>query len=164
MEEALRQLQISLTILRPAWFIDNVAWDIAPDSDTGIIHSFLQPTDKAFPMVAAKDVGRLAAKLIREEWTGIRVVELEGPSRVTPNNLANAVSRVIGKPVRAVPVPRESWAALFRSQGMKNPEPRMRMHDGFNQGWIEFEDGGSKAIKGSTSVDDEIISLVSARS
>lgn len=79
MEEALRKLQMPLTILRPAWFIDNVAWDVASARDTGFIHSFLQPTDKAFPMVAAKDVGRMAAELIREDWTGTRIVELEGP-------------------------------------------------------------------------------------
>ena len=116
MEEALRQLQIPLTILRPAWFIDNAAWDVPSARDTGLVHSFLQPIDKAFPMVAAKDVGRLAAKLIREDWTGTRIVELEGPSRITPNDLAHYFARVIGKPVRAVPVPRESWAELFRSQ------------------------------------------------
>ena len=160
MEETLRELQIPLTILRPAWFIDNAAWDVASARDTGLIHSFLQPTDKAFPMVAAKDVGRLAAKLIREDWTGTRIVELEGPGRMTPNDLAQSFTRVIGKPVRAVPVPRESWAALFRSQGMRNPEPRMRMLDGFNEGWIEFEGGGSKAIKGSTNAVDVIADLV----
>lgn len=160
MEEALRQLQIPLTILRPAWFIDNAAWDVASARDTGLVHSFLQPTDKAFPMVASKDVGRLAAKLIREDWTGTRIVELEGPSRITPNDLAQYFASVIGKPVRAVPVPRESWAELFRTQGMRNPEPRMRMLDGFNEGWIEFEDGGSKAIKGSTNAVDVIADLV----
>jgi NAD(P)H dehydrogenase (quinone) len=159
MEETLRELQIPLTIPRPAWFIDNAAWDVASARDTGLIHSFLQPTDKAFPMVAAKDVGRLAAKLIREDWTRTRIVELEGPSRMTPNDLAQSFTRVIGKPVRAVPVLRESWAALFRLQGMRNPEPRMRMLDGFNEGWIEFEGGGSKAIKGSTNaVDVKLIS------
>jgi NAD(P)H dehydrogenase (quinone) len=160
MEAAFRELQIPLTILRPAWFIDNAAWDVASARDTGLIHSFLLPTDKAFPMVAAKDVGRMAAELIREDWTGIRVVELEGPYRLTPNDLADAFARVIGKPVRAVPVPRESWAALFRSQGMRNPEPRMRMLDGFNEGWIEFEDGGSRAIKGSTNAVSVIAALV----
>ena len=67
-------------------------------------------------MVAAKDVGRLAAKLIREDWSGTRIVELEGPIRITPNDLAQSFARVIGKPVRVVPVPRESWAELFRSQ------------------------------------------------
>jgi len=95
--EALRELQTPLTILRPAWFIDNAAWDVASARDTGLIYSFLQPTDKAFPMVAAKDVGRLAAKLIREDWTGTRTVELEGPSRITPNDLADSFASVIGK-------------------------------------------------------------------
>jgi NAD(P)H dehydrogenase (quinone) len=160
MEEALREFQMPVTILRPAWFIDNVAWDVASARDTGVIHSFLQPTDRVFPMVAAKDVGHLAAKLIREDWIGTCIVELEGPRRITPNDLADSFTRVIGKPVRAVPVPRESWTALFRSQGMKNPEPRMRMLDGFNEGWIEFEDGGNKAIKGSTNAVDVITALV----
>jgi NAD(P)H dehydrogenase (quinone) len=102
----------------------------------------------------------LAAKLISEDWTDTRTVELEGPSRLTPNDLADSFARVIGKPVRAVSVSRESWAQLFRSQGMRNPEPRMRMLDGFNEGWIEFEDGGSKAIKGSTTAIDVIADLV----
>jgi hypothetical protein len=106
--------------------------------------------DRAFPMVGAKDVGRVAADLIRQDWTGIRVVELEGPRRVSPHDLASMFAHVIGKPVRAVLVPRESWDQIFRSQGMKKPEPRMRMLDGFNEGWIEFQDGGSKAIKGHT--------------
>jgi hypothetical protein len=43
---------------------------------------------------------------------------------------------------------------------MKNPEPRMRMLDGFNEGWIEFENGGSRAIKGSTTAIDVIADLV----
>jgi uncharacterized protein YbjT (DUF2867 family) len=160
MEATLRELQIPLTILRPAWFIDNAAWDLASARDTGLIHSFLMPTDKAFPMVAAQDVGRVAAELLQEDLMGVRVIELEGPCRVTPNDLADALARVIGKPVRAVPVPRESWAALFRSQGMRNPEPRMRMLDGFNEGWIKFQDGGSRAIKGPTNAVAVIAALV----
>jgi NAD(P)H dehydrogenase (quinone) len=43
---------------------------------------------------------------------------------------------------------------------MRNPGPRKRMLDGFNEGWIEFEAGGRHAIKGSTSVDTVIAALV----
>jgi NAD(P)H dehydrogenase (quinone) len=111
-------------------------------------------------MDAAKDVGRVAADLIQEDWTGIRVVELEGPCRVTPNDLADAFASVIAKPVRAVPVPRASWEELFRSQGMRNPEPRMRMLDGFNESWIEFQESGSKAIKGRTNAVAVVAALV----
>jgi NAD(P)H dehydrogenase (quinone) len=162
MEAALRQLPLPLTILRPAWFIDNAAWDVASARETGLIHSFLLPTDKAFPMVAAKDVGRVAADLIREDWSGVRVVELEGPCRVTPNDLADAFASVVGKPVRAVPVPRESWEELFRSQGMRNPQPRMRMLDGFNESWIEFQDSGRNAIKGCTNAGAVIAALATS--
>jgi NAD(P)H dehydrogenase (quinone) len=162
MEAALRALPLPLTILRPAWFIDNAAWDVTSARETGLIHSFLLPTDKAFPMVAAKDVGRVAADLIREDWSGVRVVELEGPCRVTPNDIADAFASVIGKPVRAVPVPRESWEELFRSQGMRNPRPRMRMLDGFNEGWIEFLDSGRNAIKGRTSARAVIAALAAS--
>jgi uncharacterized protein YbjT (DUF2867 family) len=160
MEAALRALPLPLTVLRPAWFIDNAAWDVGSARDTGLIHSFLLPTDKAVPMVAAKDVGRAAAELIQEDWTGLRIVELEGPCRVTPNDLADAFASVIGKPVRAVPVPRESWDALFRSQGMRHPRPRMRMLDGFNEGWIEFQDGGRQVLKGRTAAAAVIAALV----
>ena len=51
-------------------------------------------------------------------------------------------------------VPRESWDALFRSQGMKNPVPRMRMLDGFNEGWIEFEVKEAGSQKGERSFRD----------
>jgi uncharacterized protein YbjT (DUF2867 family) len=160
MEAALRELPLAVTFLRPAWFLDNAAWDVASARDTGVIHSFLLPTDKAFPMVAARDVGQVAAKLIQQDWTGTRVVELEGQSRVSPDDLASAFARVIGRPVRAVPVARKTWDGLFRSQGMKNPEPRVRMLDGFNEGWIEFRNEGREAIKGSTSAVDVIGDLV----
>ena len=105
----------------------------------------------------------MAARLIQEDWTEIRVVELEGPRRLAPNDLADAFASVIGKPVRAVPVPRDSWEELFRSQGMKNPGPRMRMLDGFNEGWIEFQDAGSKAIKGRTHAIAVVEALLAAR-
>ena len=40
-------------------------------------------------MVATAEIGRGAAKLLPESWTGRRVVELERPRRVTPNEVAN---------------------------------------------------------------------------
>jgi uncharacterized protein YbjT (DUF2867 family) len=163
METALRDLSFPLTILRPGWFIENSVLDVVSARETGVIHSFLQPTDKAFPMVATSDIGRLAAQLIQESWTGLRIIELEGPQRVSPNDLAAAFSSALGKPVRAVTVPRASWEDLFRSQGMKNPMPRIRMLDGFNEGWIEFQDGGSKAIKGQTTATTVIAALVAGK-
>jgi uncharacterized protein YbjT (DUF2867 family) len=160
MEAALSTLPMPVTFLRPAWFLENASWDVATARETGAIHSFLMPLDKHFPMVATRDVGRVAAKLIQEDWTGTRIVEMEGPRRVSPNDLAAAFAKVLGTPVRAEIVPRETWEDLFRSQGMKYPGPRIRMLDGFNEGWIDFSGGGANAIKGTVSVEEVVASLV----
>ena len=160
MEAALSTLSLPVTFLRPGWFLENAAWDVATARETGVIHSFLIPLDKHFPMVATRDVGRVAAKLIQEDWTGTRIVELEGPRRVSPNDLAAAFAKILERPVRAETVPRETWEDLFRSQGMKYPGPRIRMLDGFNEGWIEFSGGGAKALKGTVSVEEVVASLV----
>ncbi len=113
-----------------------------------MIPSFLQPLDKPVPMVATADIGRVAAELIQETWSGHSVVELEGPHRVTPNEIAATFADLLGRPVRMEAVPRETWESLFKSQGMKNPTPRIRMLDGFNEGWIEFESGEAGSRKG----------------
>jgi len=138
-EGVLRELTVPITFLRPGWFMENASWDVAPAKAKGVVSSFLQPLDKPVPMVSTVDIGRVAAGLIQETWIGHRVVELEGPKRVTPNEVAETFSKLLGRPVRMEPVPRETWETLFRSQGMTNPVPRIQMLDGFNEGWIEFE-------------------------
>ena len=124
--------------------------------------SFLQPLDKPVPMVATADIGHVAAGLLQEEWTGRRVVELEGPQRITPNQIAATFAEILGRPVRMEAVPRDTWEELFASQGMKNPTPRARMLDGFNEGWIEFETGERGSLKGQTQIGTVLRQLVAA--
>jgi NAD(P)H dehydrogenase (quinone) len=160
MEQALRELPIPLTFLRPAWFMENFAWDVASARERGVIASFLQPLDKPVPMIATADVARVAAQLLQEDWTGCRVVELEAAARITPHEVAATFARVLDRPVRAEAVPRETWNSLFKSQGMRNPMPRIRMLDGFNEGWIEFERGEAGSIKGNVSLETVLCELV----
>jgi len=147
-EQELGRLSMPITFLRPGWFMENSIWDVAPATRDGVIPSFLQPLDKPVPMVATADVGRVAAELLREMWTGHRVVELEGPHRVTPNEIAATFTELLDKPVRMEVVPRETWESLFLSQGMKNPAPRIQMLVGFNEGWIDFESAVADSRKG----------------
>ncbi len=160
MENALGVLDIPVTFLRPAWFMENAVWDVPGARDEGVLRSFLQPPEKAFPMVATRDVGALAADLIQQPWTGKRIVELEGPARVSPNDLARAFCKALGHTVRVESVPRPSWEALFLSQGAKRPLPRIRMLDGFNEGWIAFRDPGHPPMKGTTTLSEVIDALV----
>jgi uncharacterized protein YbjT (DUF2867 family) len=160
MERELGTLDLPITFLRAAWFIENSLWDVAAARDARRIPSFLQPLDRKVPMVACADISVLAAYLLRQPWSGRRVVELEGPTRVSPADIAASFSRLLGHAVSTVAVPREEWADLFASQGMTNPTPRMRMLDGFNEGWIEFESGQQGSRKGSVQLDQAIAVLL----
>jgi NAD(P)H dehydrogenase (quinone) len=160
LEQALQTLPVPVTFLRAAWFIDNAAFDVASARSTGVIESFLQPLDTHYPMVAAKDVGCVAAELLRDTWRGHRVVELEGPRRVTPNELAQAFAASLRTPVAAKAVLRQDWERVFRCLGMQNPTPRMQMLDGFNDGWIEFSDRGKHARRAATTAEQVVASIV----
>ena len=159
-EATISELPTPITFLRPAWFMENSSWDVAPARRRGVIPSFLQPLDKAVPMVATADIGKAAAALLQETSSGHRVVELEGPRRVTPNEIAATFTKLLGSSVRMEVVPRESWEALFKSQGMRNPIPRIRMLDGFNEGWIEFERGEAGSQKGNESLESVLKALI----
>ena len=159
-EKAIGDLPMPIVFLRPAWFMENSSWDVAPARAQGIIPSFLQPLDKPVPMVATADIGKVAAGLLQQTWDGHRIVELEGPRRVTPNEVAATFAMLLDKPVQMEAVPRESWETVFRSQGMKNPLPRIRMLDGFNEGWIEFESEEAGSQKRSTSLESVLKSLI----
>ncbi|MET3853204.1 NmrA family NAD(P)-binding protein [Rhizobium sp. OAE497] len=158
-ERALSELPMPVAFLRAGWFMENSVWDIAPARD-GVMPSFLQPLDKPVPMVGVRDVGAVAAEMLQEDWTGKRIVELEGPYRITPLQMAEAFATVLGRPVQAETIERDAWEALFRSQGMQNPGPRMRMLDGFNEGWIEFEGGEAGSRKGEIKFETAIRELV----
>ena len=159
-EQELYTLPIPIAFLRAAWFMENASLDVAPARSTGRMQSFLQPLDKPFPMVATEDVGRVAAELLQQAWLGRCVVELEGPRRVTPLELAATVSRLLGQTVQAIAPPRSTWEGLFRGQGMTNPLPRMRMLDGFNEGWIEFEATEAKSLKGTVELETVLKGLI----
>ena len=146
-EQALGESSMPISFLRPGWFMENSIWDVAP-ARNGMISSFLQPLNKPVPMVSTADIGRVAAQLIQTTWNGRSVVELEGPHRVTPKEIAATFADLLGRPVKTEAVPRETWESLFKSQGMKNPLPRIQMLDGFNEGWIEFQSGESGSRKG----------------
>jgi NAD(P)H dehydrogenase (quinone) len=156
MEQVIGGLNLPITFVRPAWFMENCAWDVTPAQDRGMISSFLQPLEKPVPMVATADIGELIAELLLSP-DAVRVVELEGPERISPHQIAAAFSKLLEKDVTVEIVPRNSWESLFRAQGMTNPLPRIEMLDGFNEGWIEFE---GKPRKGSTPLDTVLRQLI----
>jgi NAD(P)H dehydrogenase (quinone) len=159
-EEMLRGSPAPVAFLRAGWFMENASRDVEA-ARRGLVPNFLQPLDHEIPMVATVDIGRTAAALLQEKWSGVRIVELEGPRRYSAADIGQAFTDALGHEVRMQAVPRETWEQLFRSQGMKHPMPRIRMVDGFNEGWIDFERSGEHR-QGVVTLDTVIGGLIRA--
>jgi uncharacterized protein YbjT (DUF2867 family) len=159
LEAGLRDLAMPVAFLRAAWFMENAQWDVAA-ARAGAMPSFIQRADQLIPMVATADIGRTAAELLQESWNGLRIVELEGPRRFSFNDVASGFAKALGHAVRLDVVPREDWETLFRAQGLTNPGPRMRMLDGFNEGWIDFEGGAAERRTGRIELDAVLRALI----
>ena len=118
MEQGLGRLPMPIVFLRAAWFMENAAGDVEPAVKAGVIQSFLQPLDKPVSDGCHGGYRPVAAELLQERATARKVIELEGPRRVTPNDLAAAFSKALDRTIRAEAIHRDKWEALFNAQGM----------------------------------------------
>ena len=163
LEKALDTLPMPRAHVRAAWFMENLRWDVALAQFEGRLVSYLQPLDRPIPMVSTDDIGRTIASTLIETWFGRRVIEVEGPRRYSPLDMAQALAAVLEHDVEATAVPREQWAARFEAEGMPADRtgPRIAMLDGFNSGWIGFEKGTTEHVSGHIPlgyVADELVS------
>jgi uncharacterized protein YbjT (DUF2867 family) len=112
-------------------------------------------------MVATEDIGKLAAKILQQDWTGTRHPEIEGPQRYSALDAAAAFMAVLGRDVRPLAVPRESWATLFERQGTppERTAARIEMLDGFNSGWIDFDPKATEHSRGERTQEEVFRSL-----
>jgi uncharacterized protein YbjT (DUF2867 family) len=100
--------------------------------------------------VAAEDIGRTAAEIMTEEWSGKRIIELHGPADYSPQNVATALAAVLGRAIRAVTVPESEWPSTLASFGFSAEVGRdwCEMLHGFNSGYIVFAGQGVETRRG----------------
>ncbi len=150
MEEALGDLPFPTAFVRAGGFIENYLFSLAAAESSGVFDSFMQPTDRTFPTIATADIGKEIAHLLVSGWYGKKIVELGSP--VSPDDLAHAMSEVLGRPVQARAIPREQWVNVLEAMGLAPGTTGYyeEMMDGFNSGWIDFGVAGTEPVGGTT--------------
>lgn len=165
-EERLRKLEAPKVFLRSAEHMHGWAPFIPVAQSAGILPSLHHPVDALFPTVSTADVGLIAADLLRDETSGIgeRTVHAEGPRRYSANDVASALSELLGREVTAQPVPRDQWEESLE-QGLS---PRMAklvadVYDAHNKGGlIDVEPGNGELRRGTTELIDALRPLAPA--
>jgi NAD(P)H dehydrogenase (quinone) len=161
LEQELGGTGVASAFLRPGWFMENIAYSLPAARSTGKYFSFYQPLERRYAMVATKDVGRIGAETLLQDWQGDRVIEISGPTYYSSNDVAAALEVAIGRPVTAVAVPRETWVDTMAQNGMAADRSGayIEMVDSLNSGWIDFGVPGTEHIEGTV----ELVPAVEAR-
>ena len=152
LEQAFKDLEIPTTFVRPPSFMENWSSTLETVKNEGVLPSFFQPLDKKVPQVSVEDVGRAAAEAMLETSEGTQIKELAG-FRYSPNDFADAFSKVLGKDVQAVAVPDSQWLGIFRTFcSPRNAELMVELDHGINNDYLTFET--ENQIAGKVTVED----------
>jgi uncharacterized protein YbjT (DUF2867 family) len=114
-EQQLKAWKFPVTFLRSSSFVENWTPMLGFAKD-GQLPTFIPP-DFKYPQVSTHDIGRVAAELIGEHPKSHRVVELAGPAEVSPNDVTETLSRLLGREVKVAPQPLTAAARTFEGLG-----------------------------------------------
>jgi uncharacterized protein YbjT (DUF2867 family) len=147
------------TFVRAAYFMENWGGSVHALAQ-GVLPTFLV-VDKAIPLVATRDVGSAAARLLAEGGSGKRVIELAGPREYTPRDVAAAVARIVGKPIEVQQAPEETMARAMTGAGMNAEWARLfqELTHGLNANIVVWE-GGHPFWRGETELETVLSTLL----
>lgn len=150
-----------IVFLRSGYFMETWSEVAAAARSEGILPTFLEPAQR-IPMVSTIDVGQIAAELLREDWTGKRIVELGGPEDWSSGEVAAAFAKVLGRPVAAAFVPSGRRAAMLAEEGVPHEVAAalLGMYEGFADGRVTPE-AGTEQRRGAVSLTTAVRRIVS---
>ena len=139
-EQKLSPVARNLTILRPCYFMENWAPGIGMAKGQGLLPTFMAPQAKV-PMIATRDIGRVAAERLMAGGRGHTVVELAGPEEYSPEQVAEALGRILGRAVATQPAPLSAVVPTLTSFGFSREAAGLfeEMYTAFSRGAIGYE-------------------------
>ncbi|MHB2266007.1 NmrA family NAD(P)-binding protein [Aliihoeflea sp. PC F10.4] len=150
-ETLLADVAPAIAFLRPGYYVET--WGEVVDAVLGqsVLPTFLDP-DLKMPMVSTIDVGRTAAALLGEAWTGKRVIELGGLDEWSARNVADAFAAVLGRDVAPTFVPASERSGVYAEAGVpaEIAEALSGMYDGLASGRVAREGGSTEDRRGTT--------------
>lgn len=159
MEQALQagSAKTPFSAIRAAYYMSN--WDASLQTarDEGKVHS-MYPPDFRLPMVAPRDLGEFAARLMLGPAESSGPHYVEGPERYSPGDVAQAFSRALGRPVEVAVTPPAQWEQAFRSLGFS--VAAAKSYAAMTRVTLENRQEPDKPERGATSLDEYISAVV----
>jgi uncharacterized protein YbjT (DUF2867 family) len=161
MEQMLLQMDVSVTIIRAAYYMSN--WDGYLESveASGRLPSFF-PKDFELPMIDPSDIGHIAAGLMREPVDKSGLYYVEGPKPYTASDVAAAFGAALKKAVKVAEVPEASWIETFKSAGFS--QQAADSYAAMTKATIEDDtEKPTNPVRGNTTLEKYIAKLLQRR-
>lgn len=116
-EDALKESGIPHTIVRPHGFMQTFFWMAAPLVMQSGILSY-PAGDGPIPLIDVRDAGAAMLKVLTEPGYEDRAFNLTGPQALTGNQMAEALSAVMGRPIQYVESNIDDLDTIMRQFGV----------------------------------------------
>jgi uncharacterized protein YbjT (DUF2867 family) len=152
LEQGLHAQHMPFAIIRSAYYMSN--WDAVLEmaKKDGILPTMF-PAGFTLPMVAPADIGKYAAALLQNGETGLRYIE--GPQHYSPNDVAEAISQAIDKPVKVATIPPDQWIPSLKKLGFSDPAAESMAN--MTKLTIESKFETLDAVHGDTSLEEYLL-------
>jgi uncharacterized protein YbjT (DUF2867 family) len=115
-ERRIRELGIGFTFLRPNLYFQGL---LAFQPMIAAQGQFVAPIgDARVSAVDVRDIAAMAALTLTEDGHDGKTYTITGPAAVTHTEMANALSKAIGRPVAFMDVPSDAFAGALKAAGV----------------------------------------------
>lgn len=151
----------SMTIVRAPYFMENWMSVLSAAYTEGILPSFLSAGRK-MSMIAACDIGRIAAECVLDQPKGRRVLELSGPHEYSPDDVAAVIGQHFNRHVVARHLPLRAVVPTLTSMGWSEDAATLfeEMYSGLESGRITFEGNGACRPRGLVTLSEAVATWI----
>ena len=143
------------TFVRAAYFMENVLNFAQAIKNDGMIPVFGGGEGHPFAMIATRDIGEIAADALLSPSQAHQWIELSGPKEYSFNDAAAEASAILGRPVKATPLPIDAMAPTMMQFGVSANVAGLyrEMTEAFGAGLVRFE-GSKRSMRGKVPLGD----------
>jgi uncharacterized protein YbjT (DUF2867 family) len=143
------------TFVRAAYFMVNVLNFAQAIKNDGMIPVFGGGEGHPFAMIATRDIGEVAADALLSPSQVHQWIELSGPKEYSFNDAAAEASAILGRPVKATPLPIDAMAPTMMQFGVSANVAGLyrEMTEAFGSGLVRFE-GSKRSMRGKVPLGD----------
>jgi uncharacterized protein YbjT (DUF2867 family) len=152
----------NITHLRPGFFFENLLWQLEPIRKWGRLSLPISGTT-SYPMIATRDIGRVAAtRLASSDWTGRFVQELHGPADLTFREVAETVGDVLGRKIVYIKCDPQEMRDNILGAGMSEnaADLMLEMYDAVENGKVRTTQPRSNLTTTSTTLAEFVREVV----